>query len=65
MSVMTLAPVFSSVIYVHIVRIAAAEDNDQLKEFVDSYAKFAKTCKGKKNVSPNFTKLSMANLPFA
>lgn len=43
--------------------IAAAEDNGQLKEFVDSYVKFAKTRKGQQNVSPNFTRLSMTNLP--
>ena len=58
MSVMTLLQCY---ICAH--SIAAAEDNGQLKDFVDGYAKFAKTCKGQKKVSPNFTGLSMTNLP--
>ena len=41
----------------------AAENNDQIKEFVDSCAKFAKICKGQQSVSPNCIRLSMTNLP--
>jgi len=43
--------------------VAAAENNGMLKEFIESYGKFAKTSKGQKSISPNFTRLSMVNLP--
>lgn len=43
--------------------IAAAESNESLKDFIDSYNKFANTREGRQRISPNFTRLSMTNLP--
>ena len=43
--------------------VAAAEDNGMLKNFIENYAKFSKTPKGSSSVAPNFTRLSMSNLP--
>jgi hypothetical protein len=43
--------------------VATAEDNGMLKEFLESYAKFSKTPKGSRSIAPNFTRLSMSNLP--
>lgn len=34
-----------------------------LKEFIAKYGTYAKTTKGSQLVSPNFTRLSMVNLP--
>ena len=43
--------------------VAAAESNGALRSFVESYGRFAKTRKGQQSISPNFTRLSMTNLP--
>lgn len=43
--------------------VAAAESNGALRSFIESYARFAKTRKGQQSISPNFTRLSMTNLP--
>ena len=43
--------------------VAAAEDNRVLKSFIESYAQFSKTPKGYRSTTPNFTILSMSNLP--
>ena len=43
--------------------VAAAEDNRMLKSFIESYAQFSKTPKGHRSTTPNFTRLSMSNLP--
>ena len=43
--------------------IAAAEDNNMLKEYLECYGKFVRTPKGKCSATPNFTRLSMVNLP--
>ena len=43
--------------------IAAAESNGLLKPFVKSYGAYVKTPKGCKSVTPNYTRLSMENLP--
>jgi len=42
--------------------VAAAESNNLLERFVKSYGEYAKTPKGQKAISPNFTRLSMTNL---
>ena len=43
--------------------VAAAEDNQMLKNFSESYAQFSKTPKGHRSTTPNFTRLSISNLP--
>ena len=43
--------------------VATAESNGALRDFLESYGKFAKTHKGQQSISPNFTRLSMINLP--
>ena len=43
--------------------VAAAEDNKMLVNFIDKYALFSKTAKGHQRTTPNFTRLSMSNLP--
>ena len=43
--------------------VAAAESNGALHSFIESYGRFAKTCKGQQSISPNFTRLSMTHLP--
>ena len=43
--------------------VAAAESNGLLKDFIQKYGKYVKTPKGCQNVTPNFTRLSMVNLP--
>ena len=43
--------------------IAAAEDNFLLKQYLEAYSHFAKTPKGRKQVTPNFTRVSMSGLP--
>lgn len=40
--------------------VAAAEDNKMLMNFIE---KFSKTPKGDRSATPNFTRLSMSNLP--
>ena len=43
--------------------IAAAESNGLLKDFLKNDSKYAKTPKGSEMVAPNFTRMSMVNLP--
>ena len=43
--------------------IAAAEDNNLLKQYLESYAEFVKTPAGCKRIIPNFTCVSMNDLP--
>jgi len=43
--------------------VAAAESNGGLRDFIKSYGRFAKTRKGQQSISPNFTRLSITNLP--
>ena len=43
--------------------IAAAESNGFLLSFLENYYKYAKTPKGSRSVTPNYTQLSMVNLP--
>ena len=43
--------------------VAAAERNGGLSCFLESYGRIAKTRKGQQSISPNFTRLSMTNLP--
>ena len=42
--------------------VAAADDNNSLEAFVKSYGTYAKTPKGRKTITPNFTRSSMTNL---
>ena len=42
--------------------VAAAENNGSLETFVKYYGVFAKTPKGQKAITPNFTRLSMTSL---
>ena len=43
--------------------IAAAADNNLLKQYLDTYSHFVKTPAGHKRVTPNFTRVSMNGLP--
>lgn len=43
--------------------VAAAEQNEMLQNFLENYSKYAKSPKGRQSVAPNFTRLSMTNLP--
>ena len=43
--------------------IATAESNGLLLSFLENYCKYAKTPKGSRSVTPNYTQLSMVNLP--
>ena len=43
--------------------VVAAESNGQLHSFLKSYSKYVKTPKGNGSVTPNYTQLSMVNLP--
>ena len=43
--------------------VAAAESHNLLQNFLENYCKYAKTPKGSRSVTPNFTRLSMVNLP--
>ena len=43
--------------------IAAAESNGLLFTFLENYRKYAKTPKGSQSVTPNYTRLSMVDLP--
>ena len=44
--------------------VAAAEDNGMLMDFIETYTLFSKTPKGHHHsATPNFTRLSMSNLP--
>ena len=42
--------------------VAAAENNGSLEAFIKNYGVYAKTPKGQKAITPNFTRLSMASL---
>ena len=42
--------------------VAAAENNNLLEAFVKNYGVYAKTPKGQKAITPNFTRLSMSSL---
>ena len=41
--------------------VAAAENNGSLEAFIKNYGAYAKTPKGQKAITPNFTRLSMAS----
>ena len=43
--------------------VAAAENNELLLVFLENYRKYAKTPKGSRSVTPNYTQLSMVKLP--
>ena len=42
--------------------VAAAENNNMLEAFVKNYGLYAKTPRGQKAITPNFTRLSMSSL---
>ena len=42
--------------------VAAAKNNGSLEAFIKNYGAYAKTPKGQKAITPNFTRLSMASL---
>ena len=43
--------------------IAAAKDNNLLQQYLEYYGKFAKSPKGRFHSTPNYTRLSMNDLP--